>query len=130
MQEMSDFEKASFLFKIIKQEHLETEVFTLLKENMDPHKLDFEVLYDDGGRSFLLKSPHSSHGGTIIIGVIVDNVALSVREGIVRCNWMQAKEYCHLYSFLDASMGLMPPNDMFHKVYYRLNLLLEKKFEK
>lgn len=123
---VSDFEKAQFLFKIIKQEHLETEVFTLLKENLDPHKLDFEVMYDDGGRSFLLKNQCYLQSGNVIIGVIVDNVALAIREGIVRCNWMQAREYCHLYSFLDASMDLMPVNETFHKVYYRLNLLLEK----
>ena len=124
--EISNFEKAKFLFKIIKQENLETEVFSLLKESLDPNKLDFEVIYNDGGRSFLLKSPRYSRPGNIIIGVIVDNVVLSVREGIVRCNWYQAKEYCRLYTFLDASKDLMPPKEVFHQVYYRINLLLEK----
>ena len=121
----TNFEKAQLLFKKIKQEHLETELLKMLQEDADPYKLDFEVMYDDGGRSFLLR-PQNCLRQHIIIGVIVDDVLVSVREGMVRCNWWQAKEYSRLTNFADASMHLLPLELDLHKVFYRLNLLLER----
>ena len=121
----TDFEKAQLLFKKIKQEHLETEILRMLQEDTDPYKLDFEVMYDDGGRSFLLRNPINHHL-PVVVGVVVDDVLISAQEGMVRCNWWQAKEYSRLTTIVDASMDLLPLEVDLHRVFYRLNLLLER----
>ena len=125
MGKLSNFEKARLWVEKIKQEHLETEVLTILQESVDPNKLDFEVIYDDGSRSFLLRPQHLNQLGNVVIGVIVNDVVLSVREGLMRADWDHAQKYCQWYKFLDAEMHQLPLNTTLHTLFYRLNLLLE-----
>ena len=109
--ELTKFEKARLLFNKVLEENVETEVLQMLREHYDPNKLEYEVLYDTGDRSFMLRPLKGTARGQIVVGVVVDDIAISLREGMMTCNWNQAREYCRLDNCNGAEMTL-PPADL------------------
>lgn len=120
------FETARILFEKIKKAHVEAEILRMLHEYSNPDRLEFEVLYDNGERSWLLKPDKRLHCGQVIVGIIVADVAISMREGLVTCNWYQARDYCRLDTCIGDSMSLLPDDLHLEKVIEGLNLQLDK----
>lgn len=123
--DITKFEKARLFFRKILEENVEAEVFLMLREYYNPNKLEYEVLYDTGERSFVLKPGTRIRRGQLVVGVVINDVALSLREGLMTCNWYQAREYSRLDSCVGGEMMLLPVDLKLEKILDSLNRQLE-----
>lgn len=120
----SKIEIAKCLAEKIWHYGVQDEVLSLLLEKSKEQLYPFEMLYTTGERSYLLKSDAVKKN--LIVGVIVGDYVIALRDGALQCNWRKAKTYCMLSQKIGRSVDLFASDLDVSSIFIALNEQFEK----